>query len=157
MKRIWKKASLPALLVFFLSVAGCTDNEDGRSASSEPDYDLTQVSNKAEVSQEIANQAKRSVLKNEEVIGARGVNTSEQILVAIEVRQMDRFNLKKLEKRITSDLENKFKEKKVTVSTDKKIYLELDELESQLQTEDLSKKKLDQETNRIKKLISDQA
>ncbi|QTM99233.1 hypothetical protein ERJ70_07915 [Sediminibacillus dalangtanensis] len=157
MKHIWKKASLPALLLFFLSVAGCANNEDGRSASSDPDYDLTQVSNKAEISQEIANQAKRSVLKKQEVIGARGVNTSDQLLVAIEVRQLDRFRLKKLEKRITSDLEKKFKDKKVTVSTDKKIYLELDELEGRLQTKDLSKKKLDQETNRIKKLISDQA
>ncbi|WP_026570543.1 MULTISPECIES: YhcN/YlaJ family sporulation lipoprotein [Sediminibacillus] len=157
MKQIRKKAFLPALLLISLSVTGCANNEDGRSASDNPDYDLTQVSNKSEISQEIANQAKRTILKKQEVIGARAVNTSDQLLVAIEIRQMDRFRLKKLEKNITSDLEKKFKDKKVTVSTDKKIYLELDELESRLQTKDVSEQKLDKETNRIKKLISDEA
>ncbi|WP_053219856.1 YhcN/YlaJ family sporulation lipoprotein [Virgibacillus senegalensis] len=157
MKGILITITMPVLLLTLFSLAGCGNNNDGRSAGNDSNYDLTQVSNKADVSQEIANQAKRTLLKNKEVIGARGVNTSDQLLIAIEVRQMDRLRLKKLEKKFTTALQKKFKDKKVTVSTDKKIYLELDELEGQLQTEDVSKKKLQKQTDRIKKLISDQA
>ncbi|SDJ76173.1 YhcN/YlaJ family sporulation lipoprotein [Sediminibacillus albus] len=152
--------TFPPLLFFCLTfsiLSACTGDEDGRSAKQDENYDLTQVSHHSEISQEPANAAKRKALKNEAVIGSRGVNTDKNLLIGIEVRQLDRIRLKKLEKQITTDLEKQYPDKNVQVSTDKKIYLELDKLESRLQKKDISKKELDKKYNQIKKLINDQA
>ena len=94
------------------------------------------------------------VLSFPEIYDAAIVVGEKQVLVAYKVKQMQRFKMKKIEKKLKKKLEKKFKDqnRKFTVSSDFKIFLEVVELNENLKDEKYSRKKAKKHFKKIIKL-----
>ncbi|KAB2495589.1 YhcN/YlaJ family sporulation lipoprotein [Priestia endophytica] len=144
------------LIVLFLFGSGCTGNQE-QSAKENQDTNIVKVHTNNPIGQSVANQVKEKTIKREEVTGVKAVNTDKELLVALKVKQFDRFQLKNIKKKVKSDLEKMYPDHKVFVSTDQKIYLELEQLEQKLQKDQPKKKILNKEFDEIKSLMKEQA
>ena len=78
--------------------------------------------------------------KQDSIYGYKTVMNEEDILVAISINRFDRFHLKKIENKITKEIEQHFPEKEVIVTGDRKIMWELETIiEKDLKQEELKK------------------
>ncbi|MDQ0205852.1 hypothetical protein [Alkalicoccobacillus murimartini] len=93
-------------------------------------------------SQAEADQAKQIVMEMEEVIDVKGVQFAHLLFLAPEVKQFDRMKLKHVRQEAFKKVKDEFPESKVHVSTDKKIYMELEKLEKQLYDGDIKAEEL---------------
>ncbi|MCY7779730.1 YhcN/YlaJ family sporulation lipoprotein [Bacillus haynesii] len=105
--------------------------------------------------QTVANKAKDKLLKREEVTEVRGANSDQDLVLAVQVEQFDRFRLKDIEKQSKEMLKKDFTGYSIEVSTDQKIFWELDKLEKQLENKKISEKKLKKKLTKIKKLMKE--
>ncbi|WP_228409620.1 YhcN/YlaJ family sporulation lipoprotein [Radiobacillus deserti] len=152
MKQVLAIALLAMLLV------GCNQQEDNRVQTKDNNIDFTKVTNKdAPVNQSVATKAKQLLLDNKEVNGVRGINTTDKILLAFKVKQLDSFRETKLEGEFKSDLEKEFPNKEIFISSDQKIFIELDRLEKEIQNNKMDKSQLNKDFDTIQKLINDEA
>ena len=93
----------------------------------------------------------------EKISEVMAVNTDKDILVAIKVKQFDRFQLKKIEKNIKTELEKQYPNYSILVSADQKMYFELVKLDEKIQKNTLSMKDLKKDTKKIKSLMKEQS
>ncbi|WP_345798846.1 YhcN/YlaJ family sporulation lipoprotein [Bacillus sp. Cr_A10] len=149
------KVAILILMVIGLC-SGCNGNQK-QIADTNKDFNdsLVKVSNP--ISQSVANQVKENISTEEEISDVKAVNSDKELLVAIKVKQFDRFQLKKIEKNLKSDLEKMHPDYKVLVSSDQKMYFELDKLEQKLLKNNLSMKKLEKDIKKIKSLMKEQS
>jgi hypothetical protein len=84
------------------------------------------------IDQTKADEAKQIVLSMDEVIAVRGATFKEDIYIAVSVKQFDRFFLDRIRKEAQDKVKKRFPNAKVHVSTDKKVFLELEKLEHQI-------------------------
>src|SRR5690625_245780 len=101
--------------------------------------------------QQASNQTKEILSKYEDITTVKAANTDKVLLIAVEIEHNKRFNLDKIEKQLTKQMNKSFPDMKVVFSTDKKIIFELDEIEKDLHANKISDKELKQ---KIKHLIS---
>lgn len=134
------------ILSFFLLIACQMDQQ----ATEHPI--ITETATNDVMNQTIANTAVRSVLEKEEVIRANAVNTDKLLLLAFEVEQFERFNLKSIQKEIKKQLDEEFEDKQVTASYDPKIMLEIEKLQAKIESKQIDEKKFKKEVKRIVKL-----
>lgn len=92
------------------------------------------------------------VLKMPEIYDAAIIVGKKRVLVAYKVKQMKRFKMKKIEKELQKKLEKKYTDRKFTVSSDFKIFLEAVELNEDLKDENYSRKKARKHFKKIIKL-----
>ncbi|MCQ6274894.1 YhcN/YlaJ family sporulation lipoprotein [Bacillus sp. V3B] len=155
------KDKITKLIIFFLVLmligvgSGCNQNQN-QLGDSNKGLSVSQVHTSNPINQTVANQAKERVITKEEISDVKAVNTDKELLVAIKVNPFDRFRLKKIEKTVKSDLEKAYPNHKVLVSTDSKMYLELEQLEQKLQEDHRNRKNLKKDVNKIKSLIKEQ-
>ncbi|MEK5443623.1 YhcN/YlaJ family sporulation lipoprotein [Fredinandcohnia sp. FSL W7-1320] len=142
------------LLIVFAFITGCKENMDSVKNQS---TSITNINAKKSINQTTANQAKELVIKRDDVTGVRGVNTNKELLIAIMVPQMDRFQLKAIEKSVKEELTKEYPDYKVQVSTDQKMFLELDILERKLEKGKTGEKELKKELGNIKSLMKEEA
>ena len=149
------KIFLLLLITIGLS-SGCTGNQN-QFANNNDDANVVKVHTRKPIDQSIANQAKEKVIKEEEISGVKAVNTDKELLLAVKVDQFDRFRLKNIEKKVKSDLEKAYPNYKILVSTDSKMYLELEQLEEKLQKDKIKMKSLKKDFDKIKSLMKEKA
>ncbi|MFX3675235.1 MAG: YhcN/YlaJ family sporulation lipoprotein [Paenisporosarcina sp.] len=154
-----KKLKVGILILTVIGLCfGCNGNQDQNELTdANEDLNVSQVKISKPISQSVANQAKENVSKGEEISDVKAVNTDKELLVSLKVDQFNRFQLKKIEKNIKSDLEKKYPDYKILVSTDQKMYFELDKLEQKLKKNNLSMKKLKKDIKKIKSLMKEQS
>ncbi|MFB4166300.1 YhcN/YlaJ family sporulation lipoprotein [Alteribacillus sp. JSM 102045] len=128
--------------------SGCAENQG------EQDNELTKIHSTKSVDQSLSNQAKESVIEKDEVTDVKAVNTENDLLVAAKVGHFERFRIKSIEEKVTADLEKKYPNKNVYVSTDQKIIWETEKLENKLQEDKINRKKLKKEIQRINDLMN---
>ncbi|CAK6481373.1 YhcN/YlaJ family sporulation lipoprotein [Peribacillus castrilensis] len=144
------------LLIVIGLGSGCNGKQNQLGDDNE-DLSISQVHTSKPINQSVANQAKEKVIMEEEISDVKAVNTDKELLVAIKVDQFDRFRLKKIKKNVKSDLEKMYPDYKILVSTDQKMYFELDQLEQKLQKGNTNMKKLEKDFNKIKSLMKEQS
>lgn len=108
------------------------------------------------INQDDAERATHTLLKKHQVKWVRAVESKDLLMVAVELKHWNTFESKKLTKEMNKELEKEFKSKKVEVTTDHKIFIELEKLEEKINNDDISKKKLDKELKKIQKLMKEQ-
>jgi|GEM_PF-6035531 len=118
--------------------------------------ELTNISTREDVDQQVANQAKEILKETDDLTAVKAVNTSDKLVVAIDIYHLQRLRLKKIEEKVNKQLEKEFPKSEVTLSTDKKVFLELDKLEIKLQSDSLSKDKLAKKLNKIIELSNEE-
>ncbi|MED4452282.1 YhcN/YlaJ family sporulation lipoprotein [Metabacillus fastidiosus] len=139
------------IYIFFLVIviAGCSGMHKNEEANKS---NVTDVSFKNSHDQSVTEKMKQLLENEEEVKNIRAVNSDKELLIAAEINHMDRFRLKEIQQKLEKKVKKQYEDYKVTISTDKKIFLELEQLENKMRTENLSKKKFEKEMNRIKNL-----
>jgi hypothetical protein len=157
MKGYVQRSKICLLLLIVIGFGtGCTGN-DNRSVNQDNQFNVTKVHTSQPINQSISNQAKELSLTNEEVTDVKAVNSDKDLLVAIKVENFDRLRLKEIEKKVKTDLKKLPNGHKIEVSTDQKMFIELRKLEEKLQNEEMKKKSLQKELDRINKLMKEQA
>lgn len=133
-----KSRSISIMVVVLLLLSGCGGADQVKPLSFE---EIEPVERQAEI-----DRAKEIVLEMEEVIDVKGVQFTHLLFLAPEVKQFDRMKLKHIRQDAFKRVKDEFPKSKVHVSTDKKIYMELEKLEEQLYNGDITaedlKKKL---------------
>ncbi|KKI90616.1 hypothetical protein WQ54_20365 [Bacillus sp. SA1-12] len=136
------------LLVLIIVGSGCNgaaiDNEKN-------EQNIRKVTSESK-NMSVSNQVIQLLMKQKEVSDVKVINSDKELFIAAQIKQMDRFRIKEIEKKLKKLAEDHFPNHHVTLSTDKKILLELSELEKQVNKTNISKKKLKKELNRIKSL-----
>ncbi|WP_026562852.1 YhcN/YlaJ family sporulation lipoprotein [Bacillus sp. J37] len=157
MKNKVKIVNIGLFLIVIIGLgSGCTGNQN-QFATNNDDAEIVKVHTSKPIDQSVSNEAKEKVIKEKEVSGVKAVNTDKELLLAVKVDQFDRFRLKNIEKKVKSDLEKAYPNHKIIVSTDSKMYLELEQLEQKLQKDKTEKKTLKKEFDKIKSLMKEKA
>lgn len=140
---------------FLIFLVGCGNNDSAldptRNNNDDTPLQINKVSDSKGIDQHPTNRVKEILSAREDITSIRAANSAEKIAVAIDVRQMERFDLDDIRKSVREDIEQEFPTFEIKVSTDKKIYIELEKLEKEIETREISKEKLDK---KIKKIIA---
>ncbi|MEJ9232418.1 YhcN/YlaJ family sporulation lipoprotein [Peribacillus butanolivorans] len=135
-------------------VSGCSGNSN--QMDNNKNLNISKVHTSSPIKQSVANQAKDRLLAEEEVSDVKAVNSDKELLVAVKVDNFDRFRLKSVKKQAQSDLENMFPDYKILISTDQKMFLELDQLEQKLEKDKTKMDSLKKDFKKIKSLMKEQ-
>lgn len=156
-----KKYSIVLILLLLIGCNG--QNNNGTSnANFEPNYQLTKSSvsgedvTKENVNQDNVFKAKNIVLEQPEVKMIRAVEGKKLLIIALELTHWNTFQSKKVTKEMKKKLEKEIPSKKIEVTTDHKIFIELEKLENKLNNNELTKKQLDKKLEKIQKLMKEQ-
>lgn len=149
------KLKILLLLLTIIGIgSGCNENQNQMGYNNK-DLSISQVHTSKPFDQSIANQAKEKMITKDEITDVRAVNTDKELLVAIKVENFNRFRLKTIEKTVKSDLEKIYPNHKVVVSSDKKMFWELEKIEQRLQKNNTNKKSLKKDLKKLKSLIKE--
>ena len=149
------KLKILLLLLIIIGIgSGCNENQNQMGYNNK-DLSISQVHTSKPFDQSIANQAKEKMITKDEITDVMAVNTDKELLVAIKVENFNRFRLKTIEKTVKSDLEKIYPNHKVVVSSDKKMFWELEKIEQRLQKNNTNKKSLKKDLKKLKSLIKE--
>lgn len=143
------------VIVFFIQ--GCA-NEDTSQDLSNNHNNITQISAKNTYDQTISNEAKQTLSKKENITKVVAANTDKILIIGIEIPHHERFGLQKMNKKLSKEMDDKFKDTDIRVElvTDKKIIIELEKIENKLRNNDMTKKELEKKLKHISKLLKEQ-
>jgi len=143
------------IICILLLFVGCGKKPNMESTSN-IDIQFTNVKTTEALAQEKANTAKRTLSQHDHINTVKAVNSEKDLVIAFEIDHLKRFNLEKIRKRIQKEMDEKFPDLNVIVSTDQKIVLELDRLEEKIHSDSISKKELNKKLKKIVKLDKEQ-
>ncbi len=149
-----KKFLLIFMIIPLLTSIGCMNKSSNEVKQQNVDF-ITNTDH-SNINQNISNKAKEVLIDHKEVTGATVVNDQNNIIAAIDVKPFSRFRLKKIEKKLEKELIKHFPKKTVTLSTDKKIMIELKKIEKSMQKQHVPKDQLKEKMSHIKKLSKEQ-
>lgn len=141
-------------LVFLLT--SCMNKEATFEPRGNDSLELTKLRSEGITDQQPANQAKEFLSHYEEVAAVRAVNQDSQLVIAVEIKHLDRFSLEDIEKQLQKDIKKNFSDMKVTLSTDQKILIELRKLEEEITANRISHEEIKERLQKIKKLSQEE-
>ncbi|TFJ94474.1 YhcN/YlaJ family sporulation lipoprotein [Lentibacillus salicampi] len=141
------------MLGIAISLISCTSNNDTSQNRHDANFDMISTSNAMD--QSTANQAKKRINRRASVTEVHAVNTDKKLIIAFEIEHKKRFQLADIEKKVQKNMQKAFSDHKAEVSTDKKLVLEIDELEEKINQNEISNKKLKKEVDRLIKLMKE--
>src|SRR5699024_1917942 len=118
--------------------------------------ELTKLSSNGQQDQQAANQAKQLLSEQGEIAGVRAVNDKEDLLIGVKLNHHDRIDMDDIERKLRKKMKQNFSNMNVTLSTDKKIHLELEKLEKKMQADAVSKEAVSKRLQKIKKLSKEE-
>jgi len=146
------------LIVALLTITACMNktNESAFEPVRNDDLELTKLSSYGIYDQNPANKAKDMLSKHDGVSRLRAVNDRNDLVIGVGVRQHKRFSLKEIENEMRKELNEYFSDLEVTISTDKKILLELKKLEEGIENDELTNEQLEEKLTKIKRLSKEE-
>lgn len=129
---------------------GCQNPQTQKDNDQE--IEVKNISANQLINQEPSNEAKEILKKHDEVTAIKAANTATNLIIAVEIEHSKRFQLKEIKKELTKEVKKQFKNFHVELTVDKKIFLELDNLEKQIEANKIKPTKLGKEIDRITKL-----
>ncbi|NSL53066.1 YhcN/YlaJ family sporulation lipoprotein [Calidifontibacillus erzurumensis] len=152
-----KYASIFSLLIIIFSVlSGCNEQNSKMQSNVNGPAPMGTAYIQSNINQQHADQAKEILLQKKEVKWVRAVESKNLLMVAVELKHWYTFQSKKLTKQMKKELEKQLDMKTIEVTTDHKIFIELEKLEEKIQNGDISKEKLNRELKDIRKLMKEQ-
>ncbi|KHF38870.1 hypothetical protein LQ50_18760 [Halalkalibacter okhensis] len=119
-----------------------------------PDVKPMQLQQNAIINQAQADEAKEIVLSMEEVVEIKGVtDNKDKIYLAPRVKHFDRFRLKEIRKSGFDSVKKRYPEATVFLSTDQKIFMELEKLEMELKNQTISEKRLTERLSKLEEMM----
>ncbi|RYG73996.1 hypothetical protein EU245_03775 [Lentibacillus lipolyticus] len=142
-----------ALGIICILISCSADNNKPNTQSGETEFKKITASDTS--SQSISNQAKEKLKKREGITSIYAVNTDKKLVIAFEIKHHKRFQLASTRKDVHKQMEKAFPDYEAEVSTDKRIVLDLKELEKKVDKGKLSKKQLKKEMKQLVQLMKD--
>ncbi|KYG33169.1 YhcN/YlaJ family sporulation lipoprotein [Alkalihalobacillus trypoxylicola] len=99
------------------------------------------------------NDVKAELKKMEEVIDVQAIVYDQKIYADPKVKQFSRFRLKEIRKNGFEKLKKTFPDSEIHVSTDKKVYMELEKLEQQLKNGKIKNEDLEKKLQKIEEMM----
>ncbi|HEX6923054.1 MAG TPA: YhcN/YlaJ family sporulation lipoprotein [Bacillales bacterium] len=137
---------------FFL-LAGCASQQN---QSSEKDVNFVPAKWETQDGQTVAEQVEGQVAKRKGIKDVQAIPSKKELLVAIRLKTFDRFNSQQIVKKIEKKLQKQYPKRKVQVSSDKKVYMEIAELESKIRQGEIDAKERKNKMKRIHKFLKEQ-
>lgn len=149
-------------IVFFilLGIAGCSQNESKDSEMAlikKTDPNPVLIDEKSNGNLDLVADIKEEIASYKEIYDVAVVKGKKDTLVVYKVKHLQRFHMKKIEKKINGMLEKKFPDEKFTVSSDYKIFLEAIKLKEKMDKPDYSEEKANKRLKEIIKLKKEMA
>ncbi|THG89173.1 hypothetical protein AJ85_19160 [Alkalihalobacillus alcalophilus ATCC 27647 = CGMCC 1.3604] len=141
-----KKIIMP-LFVLIILMSGCQN-----TSTNEPMPQSLMVNN-VTFDQMKANESKKELMKMNEIIDVHAVSFEDKIYVAPKVKQFSRFRLKEIRKEGFDKIKAQYSEDEIHVSTDKKVYMELEKLEKEMKDKSLKEKDLKERLKKIEEYM----
>lgn len=149
-------SAITILFVFLFGfVTGCTSpldkkgkQETHKQSAPKKEVNLTKVSTES-VNQSIAQEAKKQILSMEEVEDVKAVNSDTDLYLAAKPKHHERFQLKSLRNKIKKQLKSSYPNFDIHISTDQKIFMMLDQLETKIQNKEVNKAQLKKQLKTI--------
>ena len=156
MKNQWlRKFTLLTLALSIVITTGCMDTEkkgEAKMALLKTTNPHPAVLNETKEEFAFSEDVHKYVLSFDDIYDAAIIVGEKRVLVAYKVKHMKRFRMKKIEKDLQKKLEKKYPDRKFTVSSDYKIFLEAVELNEDLKDPNYSRKKAKKQSKKIIKL-----
>lgn len=137
------------IVIILMMATGCNMANNNKE---ENNLTIKNVSNQDMNHVNMTSEIEKLLMKEKEVSDVKVFDTDNEIFIAAEIKQMDRFRIKEIEKKLNKILNDKYSNHNVTLSTDKKMFLELEKLEQKSRNTNMSNKELEKEIKRIKSL-----
>lgn len=146
------------IVISLLFLIGCSNDvkDTALNEMNNQSPELMKLSTQGVTEQRVSNQAKQSLSEHPEVSNVRAVNINDELFVAVDVRQRDRFSLDKIESNLRKKLINEHPNMDVTLSTDQKFIIELEKLEKKVDKQDIKSKTLKKRIKQLKKLSKEE-
>lgn len=149
-------------IVFFilLGIAGCSQNESKDSEMAlikKTDPNPVLIDEKSNGNLDLVADIKEEIASYKEIYDVAVVKGKKDTLVVYKVKHLQRFHMKKIEKKINGMLEKKFPDEKFTVSSDYKIFLEAIKLKEKMEQPNYSEEKANKKLKEIIKLKKEMA
>lgn len=135
---------------------GCGGKQDNQNASPGKDIKVIPAKWEHEVNQSLSDQVKPYVQKQKGVTEVHAVNSKKELMVAVKLKTLQRFNALQIVQGIEKKLQKQYPKVKVQVSSDRKIYTEVSDLENQLDEGKVRPKTLEKKIKRIDQFMKDQ-
>lgn len=145
--------TIVVLVLIFLMI-GCSD--EPHESRSQNDGNISILKTGTNFGQETSGKVEELLINEHNLKNVIVVNDDRLMVVAIEPRHMDRLKLKDLRKTLKNTVESSFSSYEVELSTDKKIFLELEKLKEQILNQSILNDDLSKELERIRKLSKEQ-
>ena len=128
------------VFIFFISMyvlSGCTRTQEFAHTKAT----IAKQSMIAELEEEVE--------KLDDFYDTAMIETDDQVLIAYKIKNLKRFQMKKIEKDFNTRLEEVFPEKKIEISNDYKIFLETNRLIDEMKNDQLSNKEVEKKLKKI--------
>ena len=144
----------------FVGLLGCSQNDSNESElalikTTNPSPVV--IENNTENKLDLVESIKKDIESIKELYDVAIVKGEEDTLVAYKVKHLQRFHMKKIEKKMNDMLEKKYPDENFTVSSDYKIFLEAVKLNEKMEDPDYPKKKANKRLKEIIKLKNEMA
>ncbi len=148
-RRLWIVASM-------LVLTACSQNDEVKNSQ----LALMKTTNPGPVvtdnqGHSLVEDIKKDVGSLPELYDVAVVKGKKNILVAYKVRHLQRFRMKKIEKKVTKMLEKEYPKETFTVSSDYKIFLEAIRLDEKIKSGKFSEKQAGKRLQEIIKMTSE--
>ncbi|WP_044748647.1 YhcN/YlaJ family sporulation lipoprotein [Bacillus alveayuensis] len=151
------KKLFPVLLVFSI-LFGCAKEKENQQQSLQ-NFNITKTSTKetadANLNQSVAKQAVQRISKKREIKDVVAVNTKKKLLLAYQVKHLQRFRMKQIEKNIQKELEKIFPHHDVVISSDLKLFWKTEELRRKLNKDGIDEKEVNKQIKKLEKLSNE--
>lgn len=150
-KRFFSGVIFCSLLV----LASCSSKGDGTESqlslmkATQPAPILIDFKNNE---QSIAHQVQDEIEKMDEIYDVAVIERGKKIIVAYKVKHLQRFRMKKIEKQLTKQLKDQFRDHQFIVSSDYKIFLESIRLKEEMDTKNITDEDAEKKFKKIIKL-----
>lgn len=148
-----KKRIIVSLTILFL--IGCSNKQDGNDSKialmKKTDPPPIELVDNPETDS-YGHAIKREISKMKELYDVAVIQGKEETLVVYKVKHLQRFHMKKIEKKMDRYLEEKYPDEDFILSSDYKIFLETIRLKEKLKRGSISKKDAEKKFQDIVKL-----
>ncbi|SFA58399.1 Sporulation lipoprotein YhcN/YlaJ (Spore_YhcN_YlaJ) [Anoxybacillus pushchinoensis] len=146
---------LVMILFFFIISCAHEPKEQKQSLQNENITNVSHDGSAKRSDQQHAEKAVQMLKERQDVKDAVAVEANGRLLVAYQVKHMQRFRMKAIEKNIERTLNDTF-DKQVIASHDLKIFWKTKALKEKMETKRMSEKEIEKEMTVIQKLSEEQ-
>lgn len=152
MKRKWYWICITIMITFLTACNNDGHKEDGLALINATNPKPIVLDKKTKEEQDLIHSVEKDIEGFEEIYDVAVLKGENDILVAYKVKHLQRFHMKRIEKKMKDKLTRKYPDETFTVSSDYKIFLEAVELEENMKDPNYSTEKAEKKLQEIIKL-----